>query len=218
MAVVKSERAKKLISKPVHAFSERTPSMRKYPDQQFELWVSLEREAKNVKKLSYYGTLKEDKQVLIEALAKLITGKPFATLDQTSFRECEAYLRDKNSEASLEELTTEDEEFFKKLLSWLRSFPFDLPSESYSFDFGRGVFSSLKLVDKVRELKAFLHSPEVLEIYQGNIRPELVDVDDLTVYVQAPYSSEQERAQFEELHLLGVSTFQEESLNFIPES
>jgi hypothetical protein len=76
----------------------------------------------------------------------------------------------------------------------------------------------LKLVDKVRELKAFLSSVEVHDLYKDCLRPELVDVEDLTVFIQAPYSSELERSLFEELHLLGVATFQEENLNFIPES
>ena len=74
------------------------------------------------------------------------------------------------------------------------------------------------MVDKIRELKAFLSSFEVRELYQGSVAPELIDVEDLTVYIQAPYQSEQDRARFEELHILGVSMFQEENLNFIPEA
>jgi hypothetical protein len=80
------------------------------------------------------------------------------------------------------------------------------------------VFKNLKLVEKIKEIKAFLNSFEVQKIYQDGAPPELVDVDDLTVYIQAPYHSENDRALFEELHILGISTFQEENLNFIPEA
>jgi hypothetical protein len=43
-------------------------------------------------------------------------------------------------------------------------------------------------------------------------------VEELTVYIQAPYSTNEEKSMFEELHALGVVTFQEESLNFIPDA
>jgi hypothetical protein len=40
----------------------------------------------------------------------------------------------------------------------------------------------------------------------------------MTVYINAPYGSQKEKELFEELHLLGVEAFQDENLNFIPES
>ncbi len=73
-------------------------------------------------------------------------------------------------------------------------------------------------MDKVREIKAFLNSPEILTLYQNLPRPELVDVEDLTVYIHAPYESQREKSLFEELHILGVEAFQEENLNFIPDA
>lgn len=191
--------------------------MRKYPGSDFSLWVGIERDVQNVKNLSYFGELKEHEIVLMDAVASLLKGKTLGLLENLSLRECEAFLRDKNSEAAIEGLGVQDEAAFKKLFGWLRLFPVEGTSVAYSFDSQKRIFRSLKLVDKVKELKAFFNSPEVLQIYQGMIRPELVDVDELTVYVQAPYQSEKEREAFEELHLAGVATFQDENLNFIPE-
>jgi hypothetical protein len=75
----------------------------------------------------------------------------------------------------------------------------------------------LKLVDKVRELKAFLESSQVRALYADRPLPELVDVEDLTVFVSTSYQTEEEKILFEELHVLAVSVYQEESLNLIPE-
>jgi hypothetical protein len=90
-------------------------------------------------------------------------------------------------------------------------------AREYHFEREKGPFHRLSLVDKVRELKAFLNSPEIVSLYEGRERPELVDVEDLTVYVLASYADESDRILFDRLHELGVETFQEESLNFIPE-
>lgn len=218
MVVIKSERAKKLLDNP-QAYDEANLSqMRKYPSPDWNLWLKLEREGQNVKNLSFAGTLADHEKVLLEALAALMKNRPIALFDKLSLRECEAFLRDRNSELSVENLPEEVEIKFKKLFHWLRLFPTASEAQEYTFSSQKGSFNSLKLVDKVRELKAFLNSPEIQELYLGLVIPELVDVDDLTVYLQAPYHSDQDRALFEELHILGVSTFQEENLNFIPDA
>ncbi len=218
MVEIKSERAKTLLQNPRAIIQTNLSLMRKYPSDDFILWVNLEREDKNVKNLSFSGTLKDHEKVLLEAVAALLKGRPMALLENLSLRECEAFLRDRNSELALENLPADDESKFKKLFQWLRIFrSAEAPSE-YHFSSKDGPFRNLKLVDKIRELKAFLNSFEIQELYQGSLTPELVDVDDLTVFIQAPYHSESDKALFEELHILGVSTFQEESLNFIPEA
>jgi hypothetical protein len=218
MTKIKSQRAQKLLEKPQALVDRPLPLMRKYPNEAWKIQVLLEREGPNVKKLSYHGSLADHEKVLIEALSQIITERPLALLEKLSFRECEAYLRDKNSENALEEVSEDDERNLKKFMSWLRTFPEANEAQDYEFSSIKGPFRSLKLVDKIRELKAFLNSTEILALYQNSVRPELVDVDELTVYIYAPYQSDEDRARFEELHLRGVSAFQEESLNFIPEA
>ena len=218
MIEIKSERAKALLKNPRAIDEANLSQMRKYPSADWNLWVKLERDGQNVKNLSFAGTFSDADKVLLEALAALMKGRAVNLLDNLSLRECEAFLRDRNSELALENVDAADEAKFKKLFTWLRIFPTASAAQEYEFSSQKGPFHSLKLVDKVRELKAFLNSFEIQELYKGALAPELIDVDDLTVYIQAPYHSEQDRALFEELHVLGVATFQEENLNFIPEA
>lgn len=216
--LIKSQRAIGLLNNPVAVVSPDPSQMRKYPSDDLNLWVKLERENQNVKKLSFAGSLADHEKVLLEALAALMKGRPLSLLENLSLRECEAFLRDRNSEMAMENIPASDEVRFKKLFAWLRIFPAQTPAQEYQFSLEKGPFCKLKLVDKIRELKAFLSSFEVRELYQGSVPPELIDVEDLTVFILAPYQSEQDRARFEELHILGVSMFQEENLNFIPEA
>ena len=217
MVVIKSERAKSLLVAPSAIKQTQLPQMRKYPSEDFQLWVNLEREEQNVKILSFYGELQDYEKVLLETVSSLLKGRPINLLLNLSLRECEAFLRDRNSETALENISALDESKFHKLFQWLRTFRPSEIAQEYQFLTKDGPFRDLKLVAKIRELKAFLNSFEVLDLYQGSPVPELVDVDELTVFIQAPYHTENDRALFEELHLLGVSTFSEENLNFIPE-
>ena len=218
MANVKSVRAKKILEAPRFFKTQKEPVMKKYPGERPSLWVGLEWEMNNVKNLSFYGDLEEFEKAILESMANLLIGKPITKLDDLSVRECEAFLRDRNSESSIDEMSETEEMELKKIFQWIRVFPRLSPSEEYSFPSGKGPFRDLKLVDKIRELKAFLNSPEILTLYENLPRPELVDVEDLTVYILAPYESQREKALFEELHILGVEAFQEENLNFIPEA
>ena len=217
MVVIKSERAKSLLLAPSAIQQTQLPQMRKYPSEDFKLWVNLEREEQNVKILSFFGELQDYEKVLLETVSSLLKGRPINLLLNLTLRECEAFLRDRNSESALENISALDESKFNKLFQWLMTFRPLEAAQEYHFLTKDGPFRDLKLVAKIRELKAFLNSFEVLDLYQGSPVPELVDVDDLTVFIQAPYHTESDRALFEELHLLGVSTFNEENLNFIPE-
>lgn len=218
MVVIKSQRAKNLLQTP-RAIESFNPSlMRKYPSSELNVWVKLEREEQNVKNLSFAGELLDHEKVILEAVSAMMKGRSLNVLENLSLRECEAFLRDRNSETALENIPHEDEARFKKFFHWLRVFPTTEAPKEYEFSSQKGPFRNLKLVDKVRELKAFLNSFEIQKLYQGMIAPELIDVDELTVYIQAPYHSERDRALFEELHIMGVEAFQEENLNFIPEA
>ena len=218
MVVIKSQRAKSLLESPRAINEANLSKMRKYPNTDWNLWVDMEREGQIVKNLSFAGTLEDHQKVILEAVAALAKNKPLSSFDQLSFRECEAFLRDRNSELALENFGTEDEERFKKLFYWLRLFPTSMQAQEYHFSSEKGPFHRLKLVERVKELKAFLNSFEIQELYQGVLTPELIDVDDLTVYIQVPYHSDRDKALFEELHVQGVRVFQEENLNFIPEA
>src|SRR5690606_25909264 len=132
------------------------------------------------------GQLEDFQKVLFESMASLLINKPITLLDTLSIRECEAFMRDRNSEMSLSEMSEVDEILFKKVFQWLRNWPKKQDAREYQFSSENGVFSSLKLVDKIKEIRAFLNSPEILTLYRDRARPELVDVEELTVYIQAP--------------------------------
>lgn len=218
MVTIKSQRAQKLLEHPVYIKNQQDSLMKRFPGEGITLWVALEWEGLNVKNLSFYGDLQDHQKIILESMASLLIGKPITKLDDLSLRECEAFLRDRNSEAAFEGMTEVEENELKKVFQWIRVWPrYEAPVE-YSFSSEKGPFRQLKLVDKIKAIKAFLNSPEILTLYENMARPELVDVEDLTVYIHAPYSSERERSAFEELHLLGVAAFQEENLNFIPDA
>lgn len=218
MPKIKSLRANAILNGPRYLSPELDPLMKKYPSESWSLWLKLEWESNIVKNLSYYGDLKDWQKIFIESMATLLIGKPITKLDELSLRECEAFLRDRNSELAVEGMTENEKLEIKKVFKWIRFLPQEKKAEIYHFSSDKGIFRNLKLVEKIRELKAFLNSPEILTLYRNQIKPELVDVEDLTVYIHAPYTSDEDRDLFEKLHQLGVEAFQEECLNFIPES
>lgn len=218
MVEIKSQRAKNLLDRPLAVKGELMTGMRRYPFDDVKVWGALEWDNNNVKNLSFFGELEPLEVIILETLNLLLKNKPISSIDQITFRECEAFLRDKNSEPAIEEMTEEHEMTFKKLARWLRSWPKAEAGVSYHFSSEKGPFRNLKLVEKIRELKAFLGSTEILTLYQNMAPPELIDVEDLTVFVQVPYETDEDKNQFHQLHLLGVEAFQEENLNFIPEA
>jgi hypothetical protein len=218
MLVIKSQRAQKLLEHPVAVKKELDSKMRKYPNEFLKVWVDMEFDLNRVKKLSFFGELDFDEKIILESLACLMLDKPLAHLDAISLRECEAFLRDRNSELAFEGASPDLENKFKRFFSWLKNWSMITHGEHYSFRSEKGPFHQLKLVDKIKELKAFLNSIDIINLYQSSVRPELIDVEDLTVYIQVPYQSEMDKSLFEELHILGVEAFQEENLNFIPEA
>ena len=144
--------------------------------------------------------------------------RPISKLDAFTLRELEAYLRDKNSEASIEEMTENDDIYLKKVFGWLKTLGQKPLSKDYHFSSENRPFCELKLADKIKEIRGFLNSPEILTLYRNVGIPELIDVEEMTVYLNVPYSSKEEKELFHELHQLGVEAFRDENLNFIPES
>lgn len=218
MVNIKSIRAKKLLAEPRFVKTELDPQMKRYPGDDLVLWIRLDWEQNYVKNLSFFGQLSDFQKIILESMASLLINKPITLLDTLSIRECEAFLRDKNSETAFDGMTEVDESQLKKVFHWIKVWPKVIPSKDYAFSSEKGPFYQLKVVEKIKELKAFLNSPEILTLYQNLARPELVDVEDLTVYIHAPYGSAEEKSIFEELHILGVEAFQEENLNFIPDA
>lgn len=218
MVIIKSQRAKKILESARFIKTELDPLMKRFPGDGIGLWVNLEWDQVYVKNLSFFGQLEDHQKIILESMASLLIGKPITLLDTISIRECEAFLRDRNSENAFDGMTEVQENDLRKVFQWLRAWPKMAASEEYTFSSEKSPFHQLKLVDKIKEIKAFLNSPEILTLYQNVARPELVDVEDLTVYIHAPYESERDKALFEELHILGVQAFQEKSLNFIPDA
>lgn len=217
MLKVNSNRAKKILEHPRHLQREITPAMRKFPGAGIQLWVELEGDEAAVKNLSFSGALDQFQILVLESMASLLIGKGISLLEGLTVRECEAFLRDRNSQMAFEGQSAEEEKNLLPVFQWLRHWPFVTASASYHYAREKGPFRGLPLADKVRELKAFLSSAQIRALYRSHRPPELLDVEDLTVYVEVPYASETERGLFEELHERGVEVFAEDELNFIPE-
>lgn len=217
MVKVNSSRAKKILEIPRYMKAEVTPTMRKYPGSGILLWIEVEGDPLSVKNLSYSGTLEAFHVLILESMASLLIGKKLSLLENLSVRECEAFLRDRNSEAAFEGWGQDDEKLFHSIFQWIRVWPFRNSSQNYVYPREKGSFRQLRLADKVREIKAFLSSSEITALYGESRRPELIDVEELTVFVEAPYASESEKSLFKELHERGVEAFGEDELNFIPE-
>ncbi len=218
MVKVNSTRAGKILETPRFFQPEVTPGMRKFPGDEISLWVEMDGDFQSVKNLSFSGVLEPAQILLLESMGSLLVGKKTALLETLTVRECEAFLRDRNSEPALEGLGSNEDKLFQTIFQWLRAWPFKNFSHNYVYPREKGPFRHLRLADKVRELKAFLTSAEISTLYQSTRLPELVDVEELTVYVAAPYSNESDRTLFEKLHEKGVAVFNEDELNFIPES
>lgn len=223
MVKVNSSRAQKILETPKHLKREVAPTMRKFPGSEISLWMEMEGGAgfggdQSVKNLSFSGSLDNIHILVLESMGSLLVNRKISVLETLSVRECEAFLRDRNSEPAFEGWSSEEEKTFLAIFQWLRAWPFKNSSQPYFYPKEKGPFRQLKLADKVRELKAFLTSAEITSLYQNQRPPELVDVEDLTVYVQVPYSQETERALLEEMHERGVEIFCEDELNFIPEA
>ena len=100
MVKVNSTRAQKILEAPRFWKKEVSPSMRKFPGSGILLWVDVEGDSQSVKNLSFSGSLETIHILVLESMAGLLIGKKISLLDQMTLRECEAFLRDRNSEAA----------------------------------------------------------------------------------------------------------------------
>jgi len=96
VGIVKSERAKKILNSARFIRSERLIEMKKYPGS-ISLWAHVEFQDEIVKNLSFYGDLIDFQKALLESMASLMVSRPISKLGSLSIRECEAFLRDRNS-------------------------------------------------------------------------------------------------------------------------
>lgn len=215
MIELKSKRSQDKLNAP-RFFGVNREGMRTF-NGPASLLIGFDLESGNVKNLSIQGGLEPWLQVSLEAWGEMVEGKALERMDQVTLKEAEAFLRDRNSELSIEGLTASEEILFKSIISWAKTHVPQKNVSNYLFSSTLGPFRGLKLSEKVREMKNFLSSVEVFSLYGALRLPELVDVDGMTIYIDAPYSSEGERAIFDKLHMLGVSVFKDEDLNFIPE-
>jgi hypothetical protein len=138
MFVINSQRAQKLVDRPVAVLKEMNSQMKRYPSESFKVWAELELEQNRVKKLSFAGELSPIESLILESLASLMTGKPLPLLDNLSLRECEAFLRDKNSQVAFEGVTPELEGKFKKFFTWLKTLPLITSGDDYEFSSQKG--------------------------------------------------------------------------------
>lgn len=173
----------------------------------------------------------EDYQVvLLLAIAQLAKNK--SSLRQLQLREIEAYLRDLNSTPAIEGLTSKDEEEVKRLLDFIEHSPVEYSTDehslkSWSIPESRSETSSLlsantpfhefNLIQKISAIRAFLNSPEVVNIYHNMTLPRLINIEEETIFVSVSYKTDHEKECFFRLHELGVKVFRDENLNFIPE-
>lgn len=215
MITIKSTRAQKKQAEPAF-FGTHNDNMRTF-NGPLDLHMGLVVENGIVKNLSIQGSLEPWLLACLEGWGEIILNRPLAKIDQITLKETEAFLRDRNSEYAIEGLGRDEEILFGSIIGWVKNFNPQSGSANYTFLPTHGPFRNLKLAEKVNELKKFLSSSEVFSLYQGQKLPELVDVEELTIYIDCPYSSEEERSIFEKLHMLGAKIFREEELNFIPE-
>src|SRR5690606_1260595 len=116
-------RGKKILETPRFFKKEEDQSMKRFPGNDIELWASLDLEGDIVKNLSLFGQIEDYQKVLLESMASLLINKPIASLDALTIRECEAFLRDRNSELALSEMSEVQENVLKKVFFRLRYWP-----------------------------------------------------------------------------------------------
>ena len=148
MVKVNSSRAQKILETPRYRKGEVTPSMRKYPGSGILLWIDIEGDPLSVKNLSYSGTLETVHVLILESMASLLMGKNLSALENLTVRECEAFLRDRNSEAAFTGWGQDDEKLFHSIFQWIRVWPFRNSSQNFIYPKEKGPFRQLRLADR----------------------------------------------------------------------
>ena len=166
----------------------------------------------------YWGDWSEGERALLEAFGRILRGKAWGKAQEIGLRETEAYLRDRNSQPALpvesyQRLALVWEELQQRVSRWSsgsRSFvEYRFPSEK--------AFKTLSLPEKIHELKAFFSSERMSGFYRQQGRIEVLDVEDVTVFIALDGGGIPEAPLLDWLQMTLAETFREPALNLIPE-
>jgi hypothetical protein len=154
---------------------------------------------------------------MLESLGQILKGKPWSVSQNLTLREAEAYLRDTNSQAALPLESYESlVEFWPFLQKTLQSWSAVKVLKGYQFP-SEKVFKTLPLAEKIRELKAFFSSEKLAGFYRQGGELEVLDVEDMTVYLALKSGSIPHAPLLDWLQITLAETFREPSLNLVPE-
>jgi hypothetical protein len=204
----------KLISKQANALFDSPRFVRK-DDSDWSYWK--EKEEGEGLRLRFKGQIQDWKIVLSEAMARLCEGKEMERLEQLDFREIDAFIRDRNSEAGWEL----SEEELKEANIYIQNIKIGLTLSftevTIPLTWFPGQFRKLSLPERIKTLKSLFQNPFVQNLYRGMSQPNLLDVEDLTVYLNVPYETEDQRGRLDDLHSWLAVILKEPDLNLIPE-
>lgn len=168
-------------------------------------------------RLRFKGENSDWKIILSEAVARLCEGKAPERLEQLDFREIDAFLRDRNSEPGWELSESEVKEAEGYLQNIKVGITLSYTEVNLPTVWVHGQFKKLSLPDKIKTVKSLFNGPFVQNLYRGITPPALLDVEDLTVFLQVPYETDEHRSRLDDLHSWLVFTLKEPDLNLIPE-
>ncbi len=167
--------------------------------------------------LRFKGANSDWKIVLSEALARICEGKSMERLEKIEWREIDAFIRDRNSEAGWDLSEAEVKEGIGYLQNIKIGVTLSYSEVSLPIVWTAGQFKKLSLSERIKTLKSLFQGPFVQNLYRGLDKPNLLDVEDLTVYLQVPYESDTHREKLDELHSWLAYTLKEPDINLIPE-
>ena len=167
--------------------------------------------------IRFKGHNSEWKIVLSEALSRICEGRSAERLEQLDFREIDAFIRDRNSESGWDLSEAE----LKEAAVYIQNIKVGIVLSYSTVDlptvWSAGQFAKLALTEKIKTLKTMFQGPFVQNLYRGMSTPNLLDVEDLTVFIQVPYNTDDERGRLDDLHSWLSFTLKEPDLNLIPE-
>lgn len=167
-----------------------------------------------LQRLGWAGPAPEEWIILVEAVGALFLGKSLRRLEESSFRELEAWLRDRNSQAALgpsEEALLEAA--YRRLREMVR---FQEPRRAFVFPSEKS-FAELALAEQIRELKAFFSSDKLAGLARNGGRIELLDLVDFDVIIALDNGGVPRGPLLDWLQLALAESFREPRLNLIPE-
>lgn len=167
--------------------------------------------------LRFKGENLDWKIVLSEAMARLCEGKAMDRLEQLDFREIDAFIRDRNSEPGWELSEAEQKEAHLYIQNIKVGVTLSYSEVTLPSLWMPGQFKKLSLPEKIKTLKSMFSNPFVQNLYRGLGPINLLDVEELTVYLQLPYETDDQRERLDELHSWLSFTLKEPDLNLIPE-